>query len=147
MPTILEFTVDKFTFKIPTDRFYSSDGLWIKPNSTTVTVGLSDYLQQHSGDIAFADVVQAGTNLLPGDELATIETIKSDIELPSPVTGTVVSVNSAMDSEPEIINSDPYQEGWLAIIEVTNWQVDQKKLLDAQTYLDLAKAEAYEEIN
>jgi glycine cleavage system H protein len=146
MPPFLEFTVDKFTFKIASDRFYSPDGLWVKPDGATITVGLSDFLQQRSGDVAFADVVEAGTILTPGDELATIETIKSDIELPSPVSGTVVTVNPEMEGEPDIINSDPYGEGWLAVIEATNWPADRQELLDAQTYLAQAKAEALEEV-
>ena len=147
MPPFLEFTVDKFTFKIASDRFYSPDGVWVKPDGATITVGLSDFLQQRSGDVAFADVVEAGTILTPGDELVTIETIKADIELLSPVGGTVAAVNPAMEAEPDIINSDPYGDGWLAVIEAANWPADQDQLLDAQTYLALAKAEAIEEVS
>lgn len=141
----LEYTLDKFTFRVATDRFYNADGVWAKEDNGRVTIGLSDFLQQRSGDIAFADVAESGTELSIGDEVANIETIKVDISLPSPVSGTVIDVNPAMELEPEVINEDPYGEGWLSIIEVTNWSIDQVQLLYPQAYDEHMKTEAVEE--
>jgi glycine cleavage system H protein len=142
----LEYTLDKFTFGVATDRYYNTTSVWAKEENGRVTIGLSDFLQQRSGDVAFADVVQAGTTLSFGEEVASIETVKVDISLPSPVAGTVIEVNPGMDMEPEVINQDPYGEGWLAIIEAADWPADKAKLLDPQAYFNHMVAEAGEEV-
>jgi glycine cleavage system H protein len=146
MPEFLETTVDKFIFKVATDRYYNEEGVWAKAEDDRVRIGLSDFLQQRSGDVAFAEVKPEGTLLAFGDELANIETIKVDIALPSPVSGKVVEVNPAMEDAPEAINQDPYGEGWLAVIEASNWEADRAKLLDPEAYFAHMKVEAEEEI-
>ncbi len=145
MSEYLKYTLDKFTFQVATNRYYNADGVWAKEEDGQVSIGLSDFLQQRSGDIAFADVVEPGTDLGFGDEMASIETIKVDISLPSPVSGTVIEANPAMEMEPEIINEDPYGNGWLAIIEATDWLADQAQLLSPQAYFEHMVAEAEEE--
>ena len=146
VPEFLEYTLDKFTFRVATDRYYNADGVWAKEKNGRVNIGLSDFLQQSSGDIAFADVVEAGTTLSFGEEVANIETIKVDISLPSPVAGIVIKVNPDMDMDPEVINQDPYGQGWLAIIEASDWPTDQARLLDPQSYYEHMVAEAEEEL-
>lgn len=145
MSEFLEYTLDKFTFRVATDRYYNADGVWAKEENGRVTIGLSDFLQQRSGDIAFTEVAEPGTELGSGDEVANVETIKIDISLPSPVSGRVIETNPAMELEPEIINEDPYGGGWLAIIETTDWPADQAQLLDPQAYYEHMVAEAEEE--
>lgn len=145
MPDFLETTVDKFIFKVATDRYYNDEGIWALPEGSRVRVGLSDFLQQRSGDVAFAEVKPEGTVLSVGDEVALIETIKVNISLTSPVAGTIVEVNPEMEIAPEAINQDPYGEGWLAVIEATDWPADRQRLLDAQAYFELMKGQAEEE--
>jgi glycine cleavage system H protein len=145
MPDYLEFAVDKFTFKVATDRFYSAEGMWVKQEGNNMRLGISDYLQQRSGDVAFAELKLVGTVLAFGDELAVIETIKVDISLSSPVTGRVVEVNPVMENAPEIINQDPYGSGWLAVIESNEAGANTKKLLDPQAYFTRIKLEAEQE--
>jgi glycine cleavage system H protein len=145
MSEYLETTVDKFTFKVATDRFYTHEGVWVLPDADRVRVGLSDFLQQRSGDIAFAEVKPAGTEVAIGDEVAAIETIKVNVALGSPVNGTVIEVNPDMEIRPEAINQDPYGAGWLAAIEATDWETDRARLLDPQAYFVVMKAEAEEE--
>ena len=81
-----------------------------------------------------------------GDEIAVIETIKVNISLPSPVSGKVIEVNQLMETEPEVINQDPYSSGWLVMLEAEDWEKDSKTLIDAQTYFNRIKDEAEEEI-
>lgn len=145
MSDYLELTIDKFTFRVATDRFYTRDGLWALPEAEQVRVGLSDYTQQRSGDIAFAEIKPIGTTLAAGDELAAIETIKVNVALSSSISGTVLEVNPAIETTPETINQDPYGAGWLAVIETTDWDADRSRLLDAAAYFDLVKREAEEE--
>ena len=145
MPDFLETTLDKFTFKVATDRFYSSEGVWVKEENGRVRIGLSDFVQQRSGDVAFADIKVAGTTLAAGDDIANIETIKVNITYTCPVNGKIVEVNLAMSDAPEAINQDPYGAGWLAVMEVNNWEAERTKLLDPQAYFKVMKGQAEEE--
>ncbi len=137
----LEATVDKFVFRVPRDRRYSGADVWAKREGTRVRVGVTDFLQQKSGDIAFVTPKQVGTVLAGGDELAAVETIKVDLIVPAPLAGTVVAVNEALTEQPELVNGDPYGEGWLVELEPANW-ADFDALLDAETYLPQMKARA-----
>ncbi len=145
MSDTLEFTVDKFTFQVATDRYYTEEGLWAKQEADRIRIGISDYLQQRSGDVAFAEVQPVGSVIVYGDELIVIETIKADISLASPVAGEVVEVNPAMQTTPEIINQDPYSNGWLAVIQPAPGGYQLEKLLEPQTYFTIIKHEAEQE--
>ncbi len=138
MSEFLETTVDKFTFRVPTDRLYATDGVWVLRVDTTegvrVRVGVTDFMQQRSGDIAFITLRPPGTQLGAGDDVAEIETIKVNISLPSPVGGSVVAINPALGATPEIVNQDPYGDGWLAEIAVADWEADRRELLTPQAY-------------
>lgn len=146
MPEFLETLVDKFTFIVATDRFYSHEGVWAKPEGKRVRIGLSDFLQQRSGDVAFAEVKPLGAAMNFGDEVAVIETIKVNISLSSPASGKVIEVNPVMETAPESINQDPYGAGWLAVIEATDWETDRIHLLDSQVYFAQIKVEAEREV-
>jgi len=150
MPEYLETTVDKFTFRVAKDRFYTAQGAWVfwmKPEAPNrVRIGLADFLQQRSGDVAFATVQPVGTKLAAGERLAEIETVKAMVELLSPVSGTVAEVNAALDATPEVINQDPYDKGWLAVMETTAWEADRAKLLEPAAYFSAMQAEAQEEL-
>jgi len=145
MPDYLETTVDKFIFRVATDRLYSPEGVWALADGDRIRIGMTDFLQQLNGDVAFADVKPEGTAVAAGDEVAVIETIKANVEVPSPVGGTVVEVNPAMELSPEAINQDPYGEGWLVVIEARDWPTDRDALLDPQAYFELMKGQAEEE--
>jgi glycine cleavage system H protein len=146
MPEFLELTVDKFTFRVATDRLYSPEGMWVKEENGRARVGLSDFFQQRNGDIAFAEIREPGTKLGPGDEIAVVETIKVDISLQAPVTGEIVGVNPFMALEPEKINFDPYGEGWLAVIEPQDWATALANLLAPEAYFERVRQEAEEEL-
>lgn len=146
MADFLELTVDKFTFKFATDRLYSPEGMWVKEENGRARVGLSDFFQQRNGDIAFVELRDEGTALAAGDEIAVVETIKVDIGLQAPVTGTIVEVNPAMALEPETVNFDPYGEGWLAVIAPQEWETARAGLLTPEAYFERARKEAEEEL-
>lgn len=149
MSEVLATTVDKFIFRVATDRLYCRDGLWVfwvqPQGGNRVRVGLTDYLQQRSGDTTFVTVKPAGTKLQVGDDLADLETIKVNIILASPVSGTIVTVNPALEPTPELVNQSPYEKGWLAEIEAMNWEAERTSLLDATAYLAVMKSQAEEE--
>ena len=143
---ILELTVDKFTFRVPKGLYYSDANVWIKIKDGQAQLGLADFAQQRGGDVAFAVVKPVGTTLKPGDEFASVETIKVNVSLPSPVSGTIVQVNAELGDAPEWINQEPYGKGWLAVVELTDWANDQTGLMDADAYYALIKRQAEEEV-
>ena len=154
MPEYLETTIDKLIFRVATDRLYSRDGVWAlwvagqveSQRSEQVRIGLTDYVQQLNGDVAFAHIKPVGTKLAVGDVAAEIETIKATVSLFSPVSGTVVAVNPDLDLSPEFINQEPYGKGWLSVIEATAWEADKAKLLDPQAYVSAMRSQAEEEL-
>ncbi len=150
MPDMLQTTVDKFTFRVPTDRVYSPEGLWVlwlrEEANGRVRIGLTDYLQQHSGDVAFAEARPVGTRVVVGDEVGSVETIKVNLGLPSPVDGTIVEVNPELETSPEAINQDPYGRGWLVIVEVADWEAQKARLLDPDAYFAQMKGQAEAEV-
>ena len=149
MPEFLETTVDKFTFKVPTDRLYCRQDLWVlwvqPQDGHRVRVGLTDFLQQHSGDTTFITPEPVGTLLQVGDNLAVFETIKVTITLASPVSGSIVAVNDDLELHPEFVNQSPYEKGWLAEIEASDWEAGRDALLCPEAYFEVMKAEAEEE--
>jgi glycine cleavage system H protein len=148
MPEYLEMTADKFTFRVATDRLYSAEGVWVlpEPRGKRVRVGLADYLQQHNGDVAFANVKPVGIKLVAGDQFAEIETIKAMVDLHAPVGGTVVDVNAALNMSPESINQAPYEAGWLAVIEPAAWEEERSKLLGPAAYFAVMQAQVQEDL-
>jgi glycine cleavage system H protein len=150
MSEFLRVTVDKFTFRVATDRLYTAEGAWvlrIQPREVNnVRLGVTDFVQQHNGDVAFVNIKPGGTPIHVGDEFAEIETMKVTLALASPVDGTIVRLNEAFTLNPELINQDPYGEGWLAEIETTNWETDRTRLLDPRAYLAVMQAQAEEEL-
>ncbi len=150
MPEYLETTVDKFTFRVATDRLYSPEGVWVfwvqPEGSRRVRIGLTDYLQQHNGDVAFVSVKPPGTKVAAGDELAELETIKMNLSLPAPVSGTVVEVNPALELNPELVNQDPFDKGWLAVLETASWEAERVKLLDPRAYFSVMQSQVDQEL-
>ncbi len=148
MPEYLEITADKFTFRVATDRLYTPQGVWVKPDPVArrVRIGLADYPQQHNGDAAFVNVKPVSTRLAAGERLAEVETIKAMVEVPSPLTGAVIEVNAALNAGPEAINQSPYEAGWLAVIEPSAWDAERSKLLGPAAYFAVMQAQVQEDL-
>ena len=106
----------------------------------TARVGLSDFRQQASGDVAFVDLPAVGAQLEAGGDLANIETIKVDLAVSAPFGGKVVAVNAGLGDTPELINQAPYGDGWLVELKPEHWPVE--GLLDAPAYLAVMQAQA-----
>ena len=138
---VLEGRVDKFIFRVARNYRYSNTDVWTHREGSRVRVGLTDYLQQKSGDVAFVNLKEVGTQLAANDELAALETIKVDLVIPAPIAGKIVAVNDALAANPELVNSDPYGAGWLVEIEPSH-SADFDALLDAETYLPQMQARA-----
>ncbi len=143
---MLKVTIDKFTFIVPADLFYSDVGIWVKPEGRRARLGLSDFAQQSNGDVAFVKVKPMGTKLEHGDEFGEIETVKVNVSFPSPVRGTIEEVNRSLADAPELINKDPYGKGWMAVVELSDAENALAHLLDAEAYLALVRDQAEAEM-
>jgi glycine cleavage system H protein len=120
--------------EIPEDLRYTADHEWAKLiDATTVRVGVTDYAQASLGDIVFVSVHEVGGSVASGDTFGEVESTKSVSDLYSPLTGTVSARNEALDTNPELLNTDPYGAGWIAEIEVAD-AGDLDSLLDAAAY-------------
>lgn len=101
------------------NRFYSEEHEWALPiEGQIVRIGITDYAQCQLGDIVFVELPEVGAGVIAGDSVGSIESVKTVSELYTPVSGTVVRVNEKLIDEPEAVNSDPYEDGWILEVEV-----------------------------
>ncbi len=121
---------------IPADLKYTAEHEWVRVEGTTVTVGITDYAQDQLGDVVYVDLPESGAAVTSGQAFGEVESTKSVSDLFAPVDGTVAERNDALDDRPELINSDPYGEGWLVRIELADG-ASTAALLDAAAYTDL----------
>lgn len=122
--------------QVPSDLRYSTDHEWVRVNGSVATIGITDYAQDALGDVVYVEVPKVGTRVGSGDRFGEVESTKSVSDVYAPLSGVVVSVNEAVASSPELLNRDPYGDGWLCTIELDDVsQVD--ALLDADAYRSL----------
>jgi glycine cleavage system H protein len=123
---------------IPDDMRYSTDHEWVRRDGDTVTIGITDYAQDSLGDVVFVEIPELGAVVAASDSFTEVESTKSVSDIYAPVSGTISAVNDALDSQPELLNSDPYGEGWICSIEMSEpAQFD--ALMDAAAYRDLTE--------
>ncbi|ATD71202.1 MULTISPECIES: glycine cleavage system protein GcvH [Gordonia] len=124
--------------KVPEDLRYTAEHEWIeKTGPTTVRVGITDFAQDALGDVVFVQLPDTGAEVTVGESFAEVESTKSVSDIFGPLTGTVSAVNDALDASPELVNSDPYGEGWLVEIEAADEATLEEQLgdgLDAAGY-------------
>ena len=121
---------------MPDDLRYSSDHEWVRAEGATVRVGITDYAQDALGDVVYVEVPEVGTEVAAGAKVSEVESTKSVSDIYAPLAGTVVEVNAELAEAPERLNDDPYGEGWICVIQLTDASsVD--GLLDAAGYRDL----------
>jgi len=118
----------------PEDLKYTAEHEWLKAGSDgPVRVGITDFAQDQLGDIVYVQLPEVGSTVRAGDACGELESTKSVSDLFAPVNGTVTAVNEALADQPDLVNSDPYGEGWLLDIEVED-AAEVAALMDAETY-------------
>ena len=122
-------------WKTPKELKYTENDEWVRVEGDTAKIGLTDYAQDQLSDIVFADLseVEVGGSLTKGEAFATVESVKAASDVYAPASGTVVATNSALEDEPELINSDPFGKGWLVEIKLSD-PAELSGLLDAAAY-------------
>ncbi|MDP9434809.1 MAG: glycine cleavage system protein GcvH [Actinomycetota bacterium] len=118
----------------PDDLKYTAEHEWVRPEGDVVRLGITSYAQEALGDIVFVALPAVGAELAAGQSLGEVESTKSVSDVYAPFAGTVVAVNEALDANPELLNSDPYGEGWIADLRPADGALDDAALLDAAAY-------------
>ncbi|MFO7321885.1 MAG: glycine cleavage system protein GcvH [Chloroflexota bacterium] len=121
----------------PSDLKYARTDEWVRLEGDIATIGISDFAQDQLNDVVFVELPEVGTEVKKGEPFGTVESVKAASDLNAPVTGTVTEVNDAVRDNPELINSDPYERGWLIKVKVS----------DPDSLNDLMDSAAYAKYN
>lgn len=122
--------------KIPAELKYSRDHEWVKIEGNRARVGITDFAQSQLGDVVFLEVPSVDTPISVGTGFSVVESVKAVSDIYAPVSGIIVEVNEALTDTPEIMNEDPYGEGWLVVIEIS----------DQDTLGELLTSDEYEKL-
>ena len=124
---------------IPSDLRYSTDHEWVRVDGDIVTIGITEYAQDALGDVVFVELPDAGVSVTAGATFSEVESTKSVSDIYAPVTGAISAVNETLESAPELLNSDPYGDGWICRIQMTD-PSELDGLMDADAYRALTEA-------
>jgi glycine cleavage system H protein len=126
--------------QIPDDLHYSKDHEWVRVEGKTAVVGITDYAQDSLGDVVYVELPKVGEEFSANEPFGSVESVKAVSEVFCPVSGSISGVNETLNDEPEKVNGDPYGQGWMIRVEMSNpGEVD--SLLTAAEYEDFTKAE------
>ena len=123
----------------PAELKYTKDHEWIKVDGNVATIGITEFAQRELGDIVYIDISSVGKEVAKEEVFGTVEAVKTVSDLFMPLTGTVTEINPALDSQPELVNSDPYGDGWMVKITIKNAS-EIGELLSADAYQALVGA-------
>jgi len=126
--------------EVPEDLRYSTEHEWIRVEGDLARVGITDYAQSELGDIVYVDLPKVGAKVEFMGKFGEVESVKVASEIFSPAAGEVVEINGALDGEPELVNKDPYGQGWLIALRLSD-AGDLDKLLSAEGYRELVRKE------
>jgi len=126
--------------EIPNDLLYTIEHEWVRLKNNRATVGVTDFAQGQLGDVVFVELPVEGTELAKESTFGVVESVKTVSDIYAPVTGKVMAVNKNLESQPELVNSDPYGQGWMIEIEFSNSSPEQS-LLSADQYREQCKSQ------
>jgi len=125
---------------IPKDLLYAKSHEWALIEGDVATVGITQFAQEQLGDLTYIELPEVGDTFEAGNELGTVESVKAASEIYAPVSGEVIEINAALADTPEIVNHDPYGEGWLVKFKIAS---DPENLLSADEYEELVAQDAH----
>ena len=124
--------------EIPNDLHYTIEHEWIRLKNNRATIGITDFAQSQLGDVVFVELPAEGTELTKENTFGVVESVKTVSDIYAPMTGKVVAINKDLESQPELVNTDPYGQGWMIEIEFSNSSSEQS-LLSADQYREQCK--------
>ncbi len=123
---------------LPDDVRYAEDHEWIRSEGDKVRIGISDYAQDQLGDIVFVELPQSGDTFEKGEEFGTVESVKAVSELYMPIGGEILSVNTALEESPDLVNQSPYNDGWMIEVKPSD-SAELEALITRDAYLEMLK--------
>lgn len=145
--SLMEFTADKFIFRVPeSGYFFNENDCWARVAGDRARIGVSDYLQQSASDMVLFEPPELGARVEIFDEVGSLETTKTSLDIISPAGGTVVAFNQEVVEAPELINADPYVNGWSVEIELSDFESDRGLLMDCNAYFTHLQAKVSREL-
>ncbi|WP_455364134.1 glycine cleavage system protein GcvH [[Eubacterium] cellulosolvens] len=123
-------------YEVKEGLHYSKEHEWVKVENGTCRVGINDYAQKKLHEVVYADLPKVGLHVSQMDSLGTVESVKAVADLFSPISGEVKEANDKLKDNPELINKEPYDEGWIAILKPSKLQEDLNNLMEATSYAD-----------
>jgi glycine cleavage system H protein len=129
-------------YEVPEGLYYSKDFEWIKIEGDKVRMGITDYAQKQLREIVYAELPQAGAEVKQNEPYGTVESVKAVSDLVAAISGTVEEVNAEVQSQPEVLNEDPYVKGWLILVKPANLQPELASLMDFDKAVEWHKNQA-----
>ncbi|MBW1837317.1 MAG: glycine cleavage system protein GcvH [Deltaproteobacteria bacterium] len=123
---------------LPAEIRYTEDHEYVRPEDDRVRVGITDYAQDQLGDIVFVELPQEGDTFEKGQEFGTVESVKAVSELYMPISGEILAVNTTLAEQPETVNTDPYNDGWMIEVKPDN-PIELDALMSKNAYLEMLK--------
>ncbi|MDI6819454.1 MAG: glycine cleavage system protein GcvH [Candidatus Hodarchaeaceae archaeon] len=133
-------------YEVPEDLYYSREHEWVRVEGKLARVGVTDYAQKRLGDVVYVELPEVGRRVEQASEtkskameLGALESIKAVVAIYAPLSGVVEDVNQALRDRPELVNTDPYGEGWVCLVEASNLETELKNLMSASAYAEFLK--------
>jgi len=140
-----EYQFDKFALRVSKGYWYAGYDTWVRVRDSDALVGITDFFQTKLGDVLYVDPEQAD-EIEQDDVLATLESVKAAVDITCPASGELLEFNPALEHRPELVNEDPFGEGWIARIRLTDWEADREMLLSAEAYFKLMQDKVAKEL-
>jgi glycine cleavage system H protein len=131
-------------YEVPENLYYHKEYLWATVEDEKVKIGVSDFAQKQLHDIVFVELPSAGDTITQDEPFGTLESVKAVSDLIAPVSGTIETVNEELEAKPELLNEDPYGEGWLIIVTPSNLEADLKAIMNFEAAVEWHKELAKE---
>ena len=137
--SMYEYTALKWSFRVPKNYLYAENDFWVRIEKPYAYIGITDYIQIMMGDIIFIESKEVGTQINLFDEVATLESTKTMLDLLSPLSGEIVEINEKIISSPYFLNDQPYEENWIVKLRILDFKGAKEFLIDAKQYFEILK--------
>ena len=128
-------------YEVPEGLYYTKEHEWVRVEGNNCRIGVSDYAQKSLHEVVFVDLPKIGAKIVRSQSLGSVESVKAVADVFAPISGEVTEVNAKLADTPELVNQQPYGDGWIAVIKPSNLAAELKNLLDAKSYADFLRTQ------
>jgi len=128
-------------YEVPEGLYYTKEHEWVRVEGNNCRIGVSDYAQKSLHEVVFVDLPKIGAKIVHSQSLGSVESVKAVADVFAPISGEVTEVNAKLADTPELVNQQPYGDGWIAVIKPSNLEAELKNLLDSKSYADFLRTQ------